>query len=258
MRALVLSFAVALWWSAIGVAQVNDARGFLGLSNQPNVETSCGFRVRSNENATLQRRGYILRLPDWTLTVSQLTGLGVTNAAVDLTLDQAADLLKVDQGGTDVNCCVDMRRQGTIGNFAAPAGMVNGVITTQAESNAVFAINADIKIVTNIQFCGVAGQFAGCADGSSIIVVNGFNPPATNTFTDPVTVAHEAGHWAGLGHVAQTCQPTSGQCGTGPNACSDCTDGFSNRVMYCRICAGAPNQGVITANQCNSWQTNTQ
>jgi hypothetical protein len=235
-------------------AQTVDERFFSVLSTEASVEQSCGFRVRSSEAGTMSRRGFVLALPDWTLSVSQLTGLPVTNAGADTTLDQAADLLKVDQGTGDVNCCVDLQRAGGVGNFAPPATMVNGIITSQAESNTVFAVAADIKIVSGIQFCGQAGTYAGCADGNSIITVNTFNPPATNVFTDPATVAHEVGHWSGLGHVAQTCVPTSGQCGT----CTGCTDGWSNRVMFFAICAGAPTQGIITSAQCTSYQSSAQ
>jgi hypothetical protein len=242
---------------APAAAQTIDERFFSVLSNQASVEQSCGFRVRSSEAGSMSRLRFILTLPDWTLSVTQLTPMPVTvtNAAVDTTLDQAADLLKVDQGAGDVNCCVDLQRVGSIGTFAMPVPMLNGTITTQAESDAIFALAADIKIVSGIQFCGQAGNYAGCADGNSIITVNTFNPPGTNVFTNPATVAHEVGHWSGLGHVGLTCTPTSGQCGT----CTDCTDGFSNRVMYCSICGGgAPNQGIITSGQCTSYQSSAQ
>jgi hypothetical protein len=242
--------------AAPAAAQSVDERFFSVLSNQASVEQSCAFRARSSEVGSMSRRGFVLALPDWTLSVSQVTGMPVTvtNAAADTTLDQAVDLLKVDQGAGDVNCCVDFQRTGSVGTFALPIPLVNGTITSQAEQNAVFSVAADIKIVSGIQFCGQAGSYAGCADGSSIITVNNFNPPTTNVFTDPATVAHEVGHWSGLGHVGLTCTPTSGQCGN----CTGCTDGFSNRVMFCAICAGAPTQGLITSGQCTSYQASAQ
>jgi hypothetical protein len=238
-------------WTGTATAQSVDQRAFQVLANLGNTEASCGFRARSTDPFTMSRRNFLVQLPNWSLTVSQVTGLGITAAAVDLTLDQAADLLKNDQGGADVNCCVDLNRQGGIGNFNPPATMVNGIISNQAEMNAVFGVNADIKVVNSIQWCFQAGNptFAGCADGNSIIVTNGFAP---------ATVAHEVGHWSGLGHVAQTCVPTSGQCGNAMTGCNDCSDGWSNRVMYCRICAGPPAQGVITSGQCSSWQAAAQ
>jgi hypothetical protein len=242
--------------AAPAAAQSVDERFFSVLSNQASVEQSCAFRARSSEVGSMSRRGFVLALPDWTLSVSQVTGMPVTvtNAAADTTLDQAVDLLKVDQGAGDVNCCVDFQRTGSVGTFALPIPLVNGTITSQAEQNAVFSVAADIKIVSGIQFCGQAGSYAGCADGSSIITVNNFNPPTTNVFTDPATVAHEVGHWSGLGHVGLTCTPTSGECGN----CTGCTDGFSNRVMFCAICAGSPTQGLITSGQCTSYQASAQ
>ncbi|EPX80116.1 hypothetical protein [Litoreibacter arenae] len=255
MRVFALLAAILL--VAPATAQTVQERAFRLLSTESNVEQSCGFQVRSSLAGTMTRLGYQLRLPNWSLGVAQITGMGITNAGVDTTLDLAADLLKSDLGANDVNCCVDLNRNGNIINFAPPASMVGGIITTQAESNAVFAVNADIKVVNGIQFCGVSAvppsTFVGCADGNSIITINTFNPPAVNVFTDPATVAHEVGHWAGLDHVGQTCSPTPGQCGD-----CDCTDGFIDRVMFCSICNGAPAQGLITAQQCTSYQDAAQ
>lgn len=248
----VLGFGLVLTASAQSV----DQRLFRILSTSNDVENSCNFRVRSNLVSTMDRIGFRVRLPNWTLGVSTIPGTGVTNAAVDQTLTLAADLLKQDQGGADVNCCVDINRNGNVATFTPPATMVNGVITNAAEMNAVFAVNADIKIVSQILWCFAPGApaFAGCADGNSIITVNTFNPPTTNIFTNPATVAHEVGHWSGLGHVAQVCVPTPGQCGT----CTDCTDPLANNVMYCRICAGPPNQGIISSAECGNYQTSAQ
>jgi len=249
---LALTLMLGLMWHVAADAQ-SFQRRVLDISGNSNaVERSCSFRVRADLGNSATRRGFQLRLPNWSLSVAVLAGSGITTAAVDATLNSAADLLKVDQGGADANCCIDLTRTGAVNNFTPPASMVGGVISNQAESDAVFAINADIKVVNSISFCGMAGTYAGCADGNSIIVVNSLGGLANaNWFTDPATVAHEVGHWSGLGHVAQTCVPTRGQCGT---CAGNCTDGFSNSVMYCAICNGAPTQGIVSGSECTSYQ----
>lgn len=244
-----------LIFSPAASAQSVDQLLFRVLGSETAVEQSCNFRVRAELSGAVDRQSYRVRLPNYQLTVVTIPLTSVTNAIVDQTFDEAAAVLKRDQGGTDVNCCVDIRRSGNLGTFQPPASMAGfGVISNQAELDAVFGVNADVKIVNQITWCGgppsvVTGGFSGCTDGSTQIVSVSLGA----TFGEPVAIAHELGHQAGLCHVAQNCATACGAAGL--CAAVGCADPLSNNVMYWRVCAGgAPNQGVISGAECSSLQ----
>jgi hypothetical protein len=116
--------------------------------------------------------------------------------------------------------------------------MVGGVVSTQAEQNFVLNINADLKYVSAIAFCGLPnGPYAGCAGNGTLMVVSG---------TGAATYAHEIGHREGLCHVGTNCAPTCGQAGN----CAGCGDPSANDIMYFRLCGG--NQNILRSGECTT------
>lgn len=201
---------------------------------------SCNFLARDNLNSQQVRKFFLARPGGQTLSFSVMNALTVTAATIDATMDTASTALQQDNGGTDVGCCMELRRQGAVANFAQPASMTGGVIQTAADLSAVNGINADVKIVSAINWCGQAGTYAGCRNGNSLIVTVGFAA---------ATIAHEFGHMQGLCHLGTSCTPTCGQAGT----CTGCVDASSNNIMYFSVCAVA--QNVISSSECTSYRS---
>jgi hypothetical protein len=200
----------------------------------------CGFNARGNVISVGAQRGFIARPPRHELSVVRVGNATGTTAAIDQIIDTASSLLQERQNPPgDVNCCVEMRRDGAVANANAPSGMVGGVVTTQAEQNAVLALNGNVKVVNGISWCGQAGSYAGCASGGTFMVTVG---------TPAATWAHELGHNQGLCHTAASCNQTCGQCGD----CT-CSDGRARDVMFCSICGGGAND-TIRSNECTTYQ----
>jgi hypothetical protein len=233
----VLALAGGLATVAAPVGALDGRQVLTGPFPLVGTTFDCRFRARSDLVVSPIARSFVARPRQSLFTVSAIQGVVMPVATLDQRLADASALIQQSQGPGDANCCYATRRTGGIGVFAPPAGMVGGVITTQAEQNAVFGVNAGIKVVAGISFCGQAGNYAGCADGSTLIVTAG---------TGAATYAHEVGHLAGLCHVGTNCTPTCGQAGD----CAGCADPSSTNIMYFRTC---PNRGVITTAQCSAY-----
>jgi hypothetical protein len=93
----------------------------------------------------------------------------------------------------DIECNVAFCRDGTIEEFATG----DGIVDTEAEMHAVFALPQDIKIVKGIFFCGKMGSFNGCGNRQTFFVRRIARGIST---VDAINWAHEYGHIRGLEH----------------------------------------------------------
>lgn len=228
---------------ATAEAQTTSRRSFRSQNSSAGLQANCWLRARSDTNSNENRRYFAARPSHFDLTVSAVQGLVVTNAGVDTTLDAASTMLQgAQQPPADVACCLALLRSGNVGSFPPSNTMVGGVVSTQAEQNYVLNINADLKFVSAISFCGQAGSYAGCAGSGTLMVSNG---------TGGATYAHEVGHREGLCHTGTNCNPTCGQAGT----CSGCGDPSSNDIMYYRTCGA--NQNILSAAECVTYRQDT-
>lgn len=128
------------------------------------------------------------------LSVSRHTSVSVTDAEVDLILEEASEVLQVNNGGgDDVPCDVVFLRSGAVTSFSTG----DGTVDSQAEYNTAIALAGRVKVVADITWCSGFGAFAGCAPspGSSQLVVLQGLP-----HLDGIIWAHEYGHTQGLGH----------------------------------------------------------
>ena len=214
-------------------------RGFFTARSAGGNEIDCFFRARDNLNSQLTGRNFLSRPQRQTLSFSVMNGLTVTAQTIDNQLETASQLLQQDNGGSDVNCCVETTRAGAVDNFAQPAGMTGGVIANAVDLARVNAVGADVKIVSAINFCGQTGSYVGCRSGNSLVVTVGFAA---------ATIAHEFGHMQGLCHVGTNCAPTCGQAG----GCAGCGDPSASNIMWFSLCTIA--QDRITGGQCSSYR----
>ncbi len=249
MRHLIFILLVVFATLPLASAQSTSERNFRARSNASGSLNDCTLRARSNESATTDRRFFRARPRNHDLVISAVNGVApaLTNAIVDTTFAAGSTLLQAAQNPpADVACCVSITRNGTLGNFAQPTGMVGGVITTNAELTAVAGIGADIMVVNGISFCAGAGNFTGCRTGGSIILTR-----ARISAANAATTAHELGHREGL------CHTTGCPCGTcGTAAACTCAGGSAaniRTVMFCAACAG---RDTISAAECSTYQSN--
>ena len=228
-------------------AQSTSDRNFRARSNASGSLNDCALRARSNEVTTTDRTTFRARPRNHDLVVSAVNGVSpaLTNADVDTTFAAASTLLQAAQNPpADVACCVSITRNGNLGSFAQPAGMMGGVITNSAELTAVANIAADMMVVNGISFCSSTGTFTGCQTGGNIILTR-----ARITAANAATTAHELGHREGLDHTPPC---PSGSCGTA-TACT-CAGGSAantRTVMFCSACAG---RDTISATECDAYQ----
>lgn len=201
-------------------------------------EVGCIFASRAELGSVMDRSTFVVpQCYGFTFTV--IAGESMSAAAIDSRVEDAAEILRVDDQPGDSACLVGMWRVGPVGSFAEPPSMSGGVIETETDMDAVVAIEADVKIVASIQWCGQAGSYSGCRWNGSIILTPGFRAK---------TLAHERGHASGLCHVGTDCVPDCGQAG----ACSGCGDPSSTNVMWYRTCSDL-DQNVLTAAQCTNF-----
>ena len=246
-----IAFALTVLWLDPGAAegQATDGLQFRARSNASGTLSDCSLRARSNSAVTADHLTFRARPRNHALAVSAVTGVNpnLTNGNVDATFAAASTLLQAAQNPpADVTCCVSITRTGNVGNFAPPAGMVGGVISNQAELNAVAGVGADLMVVNGITFCGQNGSYAGCATGGAMILVRGQMTAANST-----TIAHELGHREGLCHTGPC---PCGQCGASANCTCAGGGAFTRDVMFCSVCAGA--QDTISAAECGTYQAN--
>lgn len=252
-------FAIVLLAAAVAEAQVDTALSF-EAGDQASSTAECSFQLTDGSGSLESSVGFLARPPRHLLNVSQLAGIGFTNAQVDTVLDAAAGLLQRDDTASDVGCCADLARTGnvaTIGTVAGPvtvvwcggvaAPLVGGVVTTGVELDFVRCAtgndDGDVIVVNGLTFCGQPGTYLGCASANEALVVT--------TAAGANTWAHEFGHVRGLGH-APTCG--GGTCNDGVTAACNCaTAGAStNNVMFCIACLTV--QNVITSAECNAFR----
>lgn len=238
-RAVFGSIATVLFGVPLVLAQTTAETSFRVRDDQSDSLIDCAFVVRDGLSSDESSMQLLARPPRRPMTVSRLSTITYTNAQADGIFNAASSLIEASQSNADASCCYELRRSGAVGTFTAPSGMVGGVITNSSESSAVFAVNAAVKIVSGISFCGQSGSYVGCADGSTLIFT---------ASTGGATLAHEVGHLQGLCHTSTSCNPTCGQCGT----CT-CSDASAFDVMFCAICNGA-SQGIISSSECSSYR----
>jgi hypothetical protein len=129
--------------------------------------------------------------------VDPITGLtaAITAADADSILLDASNLLQSKDSANDVACLVTFRRPVAIAR-------VNGPITinSQAQQDQVFALPGLVKVVDDINFCGVLRpNLVGCGITTpSIMVVRMI------ANQEGFLWAHEYGHTKGLGHRTDT------------------------------------------------------
>jgi len=127
----------------------------------------------------------------------------INNGELDAALANVTTVMNLENGSTDMACCIKLARSGDAKTFG-----VNGdgldVITTSGELNAVLGNNvARFKVVDYIGYCGGPGtNIIGCGEtpGNSIALVR-----LGGVGDEGKLWAHELGHNTGLGH-----NPTSG------------------------------------------------
>jgi hypothetical protein len=121
-----------------------------------------------------------------------MPSVNLTERDADSVLADMSDVLRTSHGPDDLECNVAFCRDGTVEEFAIDDGVVN----SEAEQNAVFALPQDIKAVRGIFFCDGFRTAAGCSNGDSMIVRIRF----LTSLLDAINWAHEYGHIRGLGH----------------------------------------------------------
>ncbi len=123
------------------------------------------------------------------LEIARYTSVSLTEFNVDSTiLPSANELLQTNDGLGDVACPMSFRRSGSISTFTTG----DGVINTEAELNAVFAVDGLVKVVEEIKWCGTTGtNIVGCAGPQGIAVTR-------VSALEGMLWAHEYGHNQGL------------------------------------------------------------
>lgn len=237
-----LVIVLALYSGAILNVSAQSISGkFFGARENGSSQAACYFLAKDDTNSSQNRKFFLSRPEGQVLSFTVISGLAVSAATIDATLEAASAALQQDNSVADVGCCVEIRRQGGVGTFTQPSGMVGGVIQDSSDLSAVNSISGNVKIVAAINFCGQNGTYAGCRVGNSLVVTSGFAA---------ATIAHEFGHMQGLCHVGTNCNPTCGQAGN----CVGCGDPSASSIMYFSICAAAT-QNVITNAQCTSFRS---
>ncbi len=136
----------------------------------------------------------------FSLDISRHNTVATTNQQADSILDDASQVLKVDDDGVpgilDVPCDVTLNRSGSVSVFStnAPA-----TINSDSQLEKVFAEPAFIKVVKAINWCDGAGSVDGCTTNNSRTMIVVARAPGPET---AVLWAHEFGHATGLNHRA--------------------------------------------------------
>ena len=127
------------------------------------------------------------------LEVNRHTNAALTNGEADRILADASRLLSQIDGPGDNVCPLRLTRQGTVGTFSVG----NGIINSQADYDALRAVPGNIKIVSQINFCGRWNiNTVGCGDTPGGM----FTAERVSALFEDVVWAHEYGHNHGLPH----------------------------------------------------------
>lgn len=139
------------------------------------------------------------------LTIRRASHVGIPGGIqrIDDILAEASRILQRRDSSNDVRCDLTLRRSGDIEITRSGNRNVAGFIRNRNEYNRVLGAPGFVKLVATIDWCGVPGEFVGCAQqpGNSFAVRVRDLPvgvrPSGYTAT---TWAHEYGHTRGLGH----------------------------------------------------------
>jgi FG-GAP-like repeat len=127
------------------------------------------------------------------LTISRHNTAALTNADADRILADGSTVLQTYDGPGDVPCGVALVRSEDVTEF----NIGDGSLDTQAELTEVFNLPGNVKVVEDVNFCGMFNtSFIGCGftPGTSFI---------TERFTanqEGILWAHEMGHNVGRSH----------------------------------------------------------
>jgi len=127
------------------------------------------------------------------LQISRHTSVGLTDTRADQILADMSTVLNMNDGMGDVACNVGFERDGSLTTFSATGGMIN----SSADFDAVNGLPGNIKVVTQINWCGsLAPGIIGCAPvpGDSLVVIR------FGTNQEGILWLHEFGHNQGLDH----------------------------------------------------------
>lgn len=131
------------------------------------------------------------------VVVHRHSSVALTNAEADQILAEMGTILQTADQTGDVPTPLQFRRNGDV--RLLPSNIA-GVIQTQAQLDAVFAIPG-IKVVRDIQFCaGPGGSIIGCAPVGSPIVNEAVVRFNSAQMQEGILWAHEYGHNAGRSH----------------------------------------------------------
>ncbi|MDH4316297.1 MAG: VCBS repeat-containing protein [Gammaproteobacteria bacterium] len=131
--------------------------------------------------------------PTRPLQVRRFNTAAITDAQTEVIVTDATRVLWQNDGAGDVACDVRFTRNGAVTAFADG----NGIINSQANFNQVIGLAGNVKVVNQINWCGViAANVIGCAPipGTSFAVVRF----SQGTITEGILWAHEHGHNRGI------------------------------------------------------------
>lgn len=182
------SCSFARWATTFGVRPLtgdfnNDGRDDVALVRQIGSWTTVPTALAATETCS-----------EMTLDIRRHEMADLTNARADVILGDASTLLQVNDGPGDVACSVTLVRAGNVTEFTTG----DGSLDTNSELQTVFNLPGNVKVVSEVNFCGGRQQtsFIGCGltPGNSFI---------TERFIlnqEGIVWAHERAHNQGLGH----------------------------------------------------------
>ena len=119
----------------------------------------------------------------------------LSDARADTILADGSRVLRANDGEGDVACPVALARSGNVNEFDDG----DGDIDTAAELREVFAVEGNIKVVDNVNFCG--GQFNTSFIGCGQVSGSAFVTERFDAAMEGILWAHEFGHNRGLRHT---------------------------------------------------------
>jgi hypothetical protein len=129
------------------------------------------------------------------LGVSRFDTSVLTDVDADNILRDSSNVLSSRDGANDIACLSNLFRIGPVNTFTAG----NGIINSQADFATIIALPGQVKVVNQINFCGVMlPNIIGCAPtpGESQVVVR-----SAASSPEGILWAHEYGHTRGLPHT---------------------------------------------------------
>lgn len=153
------------------------------------------------------------------MTISRHVSVSLSEKRADQILADARKVLAGVDGKDDVSCDVDFRRSGPIATFTG-----SDVIEDETDMVNVCAQTGNVHLVSMIDWCGVPGDYRGCANATAncMVVVREVD------WLEGILWAHEFGHTQGLHHRNV------------PNALMDEKLYYENRRVLAWECAAFP------------------